>query len=252
MANEAGPTELRAAAEPRGQSAEGGATAPASSPGTAQSAAGSGSGQGERDPSRDVQPPSGSEAQSNPSGANAKGQGTLQSSQGAERQASQLLPRGSAFDAAWSANPFGMLSRMMADMERFFDDVGFGRSRFFGGMRPSEMPGIRAIGAPWVPQIEVSERDGELCVRADLPGMRKEDVKVNLSEDALTIEGERREQRESRGYSERAYGSFYRTIPLPEGVQADGAQAKFEDGVLEVTLPLPQCDQQKRRQLEVK
>jgi HSP20 family protein len=82
-----------------------------------------------------------------------------------------------------------------------------------------------------------------LIVCADLPGLKKEDIQVEFSEDALTIQGERRQEHEEshEGYrtSERSYGKFYRSIPLPEGVNPESAKATFQDGVLKITVPLP-------------
>jgi HSP20 family protein len=145
------------------------------------------------------------------------------------------------------------MARMLEDMDRVFDDFGFGRS---GPMRrPMLDPSGGRQGAArtmWSPRIEVTERDGKLVVCADLPGLRKEDVKVDVSGDALVIQGERREQQERPGYSERSYGSFYRSIPLPEGINPEQAEARFEDGVLEVSLPMPEREQQQRKRLEIR
>ena len=92
----------------------------------------------------------------------------------------------------------------------------------------------------WSPQIETFEREGQLVVRADLPGLKKDDVNVEITDDAITISGERRNEDEERreGYyrSERSYGSFFRSIPLPEGVNAEDANATFNNGVLEITM----------------
>jgi HSP20 family protein len=154
--------------------------------------------------------------------------------------------------SGWGMAPFGMLSRMFEEMDRFFDDLGFGRGRMPRPRLP-ERQMQRGLSALWAPQIEMSEREGQLVICADLPGLRKEDVKVDLTDDVLTIQGERREQREGRGYSERTYGSFYRSVPLPEGIEAEGAQAKFQDGVLEISIPMPRrVEQQKHKQLEIR
>ncbi|WP_437810989.1 Hsp20/alpha crystallin family protein [Sorangium sp. So ce1078] len=158
-------------------------------------------------------------------------------------------------------SPFTMLRRMMEDMDRMFDDFGF------GGMLPpfrqsrsvAEQGGGRGLsslgGGLWAPHIEVGERNGQLVVKADIPGVTKDDIRVELRDDALIIEGERRqeqqEQREGVSYSERSYGSFMRSIPLPEGVQADDVDARFENGVLEVCLKLPK-QQQRGRTVEIK
>jgi HSP20 family protein len=103
----------------------------------------------------------------------------------------------------------------------------------------------------WSPQIEVTEHDGRLVVRADVPGVATEDLQIELEGDVLTISGERRseqaQQRGNRGYTERTYGAFSRTIPLPEGVDADQVEASFENGVLEVSVTLPQQGRSRQR-----
>jgi HSP20 family protein len=109
--------------------------------------------------------------------------------------------------------------------------------------------------ATWVPQIEIFERKGELCVRADLPGMTKDNIDVEITGNTLVLRGERRsehEEEEEQGYyrTERSYGSFYRTIPLPEGIDAENAEASFRNGVLEITMPAPERGE--RRRLEIR
>ena len=97
--------------------------------------------------------------------------------------------------------------------------------------------------ASWAPPVEVRERDGNLLVSAELPGLNKDEVKVEVTNEGLVIQGERkREREEERGgihRSERSYGAFYRLIPLPEGANIEQAKAKFENGVLEVQVPIP-------------
>jgi len=98
--------------------------------------------------------------------------------------------------------------------------------------------------AAWRPVIEVREDKERLLVRVELPGLKKEDVKVAVADDVLVIEGERKidkeEKREGYFRSERSYGKFYRAIPVPEGAIADKTTAKFADGVLEVAIPIPE------------
>jgi HSP20 family protein len=132
--------------------------------------------------------------------------------------------------------PFALLRQLDDDMNRLFDE--FSSGRLSGGE------------GGWLPQIEMCERDGRLHVYADLPGMTKDDIKVDLTEGQLTLQGERRSAEEGgeqqQGYyrSERSYGSFYRSIPLPDGVNVDSAQASFRDGVLDVSFDAPK--QQRR------
>ena len=144
-------------------------------------------------------------------------------------------------------DPFALMREMTSDFDRFFGEP---TRPFF------RWPSLWKRAAPeigWYPEIDVFEKDNRLVTKIDLPGMKKEDVKVELTDDALTIQGERQEQREGRGYSERTYGSFYRTVPLPEGINTEGAQAKFQDGVLEVSIPMPKREQQqKHKQLEIR
>jgi len=113
--------------------------------------------------------------------------------------------------------------------------------------RMFDMPAPRFGLAPWrevafVPPLELEEQDHTLFVRADLPGMKKEHVKVEVAPEGVTITGERKEEKEEKkeGYfrTERLYGSFERFVPLPDGAVLDKALAEFKDGVLTVTVPL--------------
>jgi HSP20 family protein len=118
---------------------------------------------------------------------------------------------------------------------------------------------IRAAGqgatSMWAPQIETFQRGDQFVVRADLPGLKKEDVNVEVTDDAITIQGERREEREENreGYyrSERSYGSFYRAVPLPEGAITESAKANFKDGVLEINVQAPPHEVSRKRRLEI-
>jgi HSP20 family protein len=136
----------------------------------------------------------------------------------------------------------------MDEVDRLAEDYGVGR-----GLLSSLERGLP--GGPWSPQVEMFERDGELVLRADLPGLSKDDVNVELADNALTIEGERRaerkEKREGFYSSERSYGKFYRRMPLPQGVNTEDARASFRDGVLEVTMPAPKAETKTARKLEI-
>ena len=141
-------------------------------------------------------------------------------------------------------------------MDRLFEDFGFGR----GWLAPGFEGGLDRLrtfgGASWAPRVEVIERDNQLTVRADLPGMSKDDVQVDIDDNSLVIRGERKTEHEENeeGYyrSERSYGSFYRQIPLPSGVNTENATAEFRNGVLEVVMPTTNRAREERRQVEVK
>ena len=153
-----------------------------------------------------------------------------------------------------TVNPFQMMRRFTKDMERLFEDFqGFDFPKFF----KTDFPPFRTEfdKVEWAPQIEVLQNNGQFTVRADLPGLTKEDVKVEVTDDLLTLSGERKEEKEEKreGFyrSERSYGSFYRAIPLPEGAKTENAAATFQNGVLEITIPAPKVATPTRK-LEIK
>jgi HSP20 family protein len=155
---------------------------------------------------------------------------------------------------SWSESPFQFLDRMAQEMDRTFDHMfrEFGLPRRSWLTRPFRASGREAI---WSPRIEAIQKGDRFIVRAELPGIKKDDVDVQLTDDALTIRGERREEHEEarEGYyqSEREYGQFYRTIPVPEGVVADSAQASFNNGVLEVSMQARPAEGHRGRRLEI-
>ncbi|HEY7291845.1 MAG TPA: Hsp20/alpha crystallin family protein [Vicinamibacterales bacterium] len=146
------------------------------------------------------------------------------------------------------ASPFRLLDHFADEVDRMFADFGLGRSSNYRTSKSSDR-------AAWMPQVEMSQRNHELVVRADLPGLGKDDVKVDVTDDAITIQGERRHDHEEEHggtyRTERSYGSFYRTIPLPEGAITDQAKATFKDGVLEITMPAPPEQVRRGRRLEI-
>ncbi len=146
----------------------------------------------------------------------------------------------------WPFGSFSMMRRLSDEMDRMFD-------RMFEGYGLPGTEGLSGWGISerFSPKIDVFEREGKLVVTADLPGLSKDDVKVDVTEDSILIEGERKyeyEKREEGVYrSERSYGHFSRQIPLPEGVKADTATANFKNGVLEISLEAPQLSKARRR-----
>jgi HSP20 family protein len=153
-------------------------------------------------------------------------------------------------------SPFRMMERFADEMDQLFDEFGFGR----GWMTPKT--GRSWFATPtargdwkWVPDVEVFHRNSELVIRADLPGLTRNDIKVDVSEDRVTIQGERKreheEEREGVYRSERSYGTFYRDIRLPPGTMSDQAKATFRDGVLEIAMPAPPESARQGRRLEI-
>ena len=145
-------------------------------------------------------------------------------------------------------NQGSVLQRFASEMDRMFDDFGLGRR--WGNLwgEPGSGSGV------WAPDVDVVQRDNELTITADLPGLKRDEVTVDITDNALTIQGERRreheEQREGLYRRERSYGSFRRVIPLPEGAITEQAKAKFRDGVLEITMPAPPSSKGRRIEIE--
>ncbi|HZU24463.1 MAG TPA: Hsp20/alpha crystallin family protein [Bryobacteraceae bacterium] len=136
-----------------------------------------------------------------------------------------------------SASPFGMMRRLSAEMDRLLSEPVSGRAG-------SEM-------RQWSPAIEVRQKGDNLVVCADLPGISPENVSVEVDNDTLIIEGERKheESSEQGGFhrSERSYGRFYRAVPLPQEAKTDAVNAEFNNGVLEITIPVEKPKENRRR-----
>jgi HSP20 family protein len=149
--------------------------------------------------------------------------------------------------------PFELFDRISDEMDRTFGrvfrDIGFPSGVF------SSRRAARGDQGIWTPRIEAFQQGDKFIVRAELPGLKKDDVQVELTDQALTLRGERRseqqEEREGVYVTEREYGEFYRVIPLPEGVISESAQATFRDGLLEITLQAPPAEANRGRRLEI-
>ena len=135
-----------------------------------------------------------------------------------------------------TGGPFRFMRRFSEEMDRLFE--GFG----FGGLRQPRSD-WSTHGSEWSPHIDIFERNNQVVVRADLPGMSKDDIAIEVHDNTITIQGERKQKHEESqsGYSrsECSYGNFFRSIPLPEGADAEHIKACFSNGVLEVTMPAP-------------
>lgn len=159
-----------------------------------------------------------------------------------EKKPTALLPTRGARD------PLSLLRQMTSELDRAFEDW------------PSfSWPSFGRLATPatvaWSPKIDVFERDNRLVTRVDLPGMKKEDVSVEVTDGHLTLSGERKHEEEEKKdnfyRSEREYGSFYRALPLPEGVKLEDVKATFSDGVLEVSVPLPAKPEANVRKVQI-
>jgi len=166
---------------------------------------------------------------------------TQEQSRGIATRRQELLP--SREYARDFFTPFSMVRRLSEEMDRMIERIfgaPFGPARGFG----------EAAGA-WLPPIEVRERENHLEILADLPGMNKDDVKVEVTPESVVIEGEkkREEEKEEAGVytTERSYGHFRRVIPLPEGAETDKAKAEFKNGVLQIRLPYPEEHRKSKR-----
>jgi HSP20 family protein len=124
--------------------------------------------------------------------------------------------------------------------------------RFFGTALPTPRPALRR----WLPALDVVEQADGYLVRADLPGLGEDDVSIAVENDVLTVSGERKSEHEEskEGYRriERAFGSFSRSLRLPEGVDADAVSASFEKGVLEISIPKPEARKPRRVEITAK
>ena len=175
--------------------------------------------------------------------------GAGQGSDVAVGQSGSVQTGGQGGLARYSRNPFDMMQQLSEEMDQLFDSFFYGRPVARQG-RQHPMQQL------WAPEVELSQEGNAIRVCVDLPGVSKDNVKIDIHEGLLSIQGERREERteggEQQGFrrSERRYGSFYRTIPLPEGAEAQNAQASMKDGVLEIRVPLTPAKQPRRLQIQ--
>ena len=134
--------------------------------------------------------------------------------------------------------PFAELGELRSRLDRMFGELGEGGE------------------VAWRPAIDVVREDGNLVVRADVPGIKPEEVEIEVENDILTVSGKHEEEKEEKGKDylrrERRVGSFSRSLALPPGVDAKKIEAKTHDGVVEVTIPLPKEPEKKRVQIKAK
>lgn len=160
-----------------------------------------------------------------------------------------LLRKAALAPAVTSSDRFSLLRQMTSELDRMLD------APVWPSLAWPVLGAARVNGAAWSPGIDVFEKDNRLITKVDLPGLKKDDVKVELMDGNLVISGERKTEAEEKKDDfyrcEREYGSFYRAVPLPDGVKADDVKASFADGVLEVSLPLPMRAAPAARKIEI-
>ena len=163
------------------------------------------------------------------------------------KQPQKHLAKKQALPVAVNPGPLAVLENLRNQMDNFFAQ---GWSRW-----PSLLTTM-AEGADWSPRINAFRTNGDLVVKADLPGLAKEDIHVTLEEGDLVLEGERKQEMEAEenGFyrCESTFGSFYRRLPLDFPVKAEQVKAKFDNGVLEVRLPVPPAPEAEARPIPVK
>lgn len=141
-------------------------------------------------------------------------------------------------------SPFYSLQK---EINRIFDD-------FMSDLAPSKWFGEEEMS--FVPSIDVKEKDKEIIVKAELPGMDADDIDISISDDVLTLRGEKKEEKEEKQgdyyHHELSYGSFHRDIPLPAEIETDRVDAEFKKGVLTVRLPKKPEAQRKAKKIQVK
>ena len=147
-----------------------------------------------------------------------------------------MMPIGRDRNVARSDNPFMSLQR---EIDRLFDDFTRGFPAFSTGG-----------GNEMLPSVDVTETDKQIEITAELPGLEEKDVQVNFADSVLTIRGEKKAEKEEKDKTfrlvERSYGSFVRSLQLPDGVDANAIKASIDKGVLKVTVPKPAPAQVKK------
>jgi HSP20 family protein len=154
-------------------------------------------------------------------------------------------------EPARALSPFGDLERRFERMERIFEDF-FGRP--FGFHPPSLRPWA-AAAEEVSPSVDIFEEGNDVVVKAELPGMKKEDLEVNFAHGNLIISGEKKQEEkvEKKDYyrMERSYGAFTRSFRLPAEVQGDKAKATFKDGVLQIRVPKTEEARKKEKKIPI-
>jgi HSP20 family protein len=204
------------------------------------------------------------------SGSAQSGDASATKPMGGSKESAQPIPttsevparRSTLFNAGRLVTPWELMRRMNAELDRLVAAIDMQRSAGAAPQRTgnSQAPATGSRGsdelgrADWVPRIEVLQREGAMVVRAELPGVEPDDIVVNVENGVLSIWGERQQERREDDdgvvRTERVYGTFFRSIPLPDGADEERVTAKFRNGVLELTIPVAEHERGRRIPVE--
>jgi HSP20 family protein len=180
-------------------------------------------------------------------------QGSARQDRPADQSVTMRRSRSGGEMSRWDTGdygPFAWMRQMQDQLDRAFNGL------WSGSGTSSWTPDSVSGPSDWSPAIDAFQRGNDLVIRADVPGLTKDDITVDIADDQLTIRGERRydheEERDGVFRSERSYGSFCRVVPLPQGAIADSAKATFNSGVLEIVVQAPSLDVRRGRRIEIK
>ena len=144
--------------------------------------------------------------------------------------------------------PFGFMTDFEREIDRWFGEDWFGLNQYWDDISSDTM------ASNWTPAVDIEEKDGKIILKAELPGVKKEDIHVELKNGYLTVRGERTIEHEEKKKNyqriERSHGSFERSFIIPGEVKEKDIHARFKDGVLELTMPVPEL--KNRKTLEIK
>jgi HSP20 family protein len=157
-----------------------------------------------------------------------------------------MLPAVSRKKQSEDDHPFYSLQR---EMNSLFDD-------FFRGFDITPRGFFQRGEVGFTPTVDVEENEKEFIIKAEIPGVDEKEIEVTVTDDIVTIKGEKKEEKEDKGknyyYMERSYGSFNRVIPLSAETESDKAEASFKNGVLNITIPKSQTAKAKATKVPIK
>jgi len=161
--------------------------------------------------------------------------------------------------AIW--DPWREFSRMEREMRRLFDELWGARERLGRRLALPErgkraaLPAEREEMLVGTPPVDLIDKENVLVLRSEIPGVKKDNIKISVTDEEVTLSGKiekkKEEKEENYYYCERAYSSWHRTIPLPVKIKSDKVKAKYEDGVLEITLPKAEEEKKKKREIKI-